>query len=82
MKSKCYPLIINDNVTNLTVTCYNSYNSWEKEVIHMVKTFQLKLDEQLNREVLAKAAQQGTNKHELIVKAIKKMLADDKAEAV
>ena len=48
----------------------------------MVKTFQLKLDEQLNREVLAKAAQQGTNKHELIVKAIKKMLADDKAEAV
>lgn len=48
----------------------------------MVKTFQLKLDEEINRKVLAKAAAEGTNKHELIVKAIHKLLAEDKPEAV
>lgn len=48
----------------------------------MVRTFQLKLDDELNRKVLAKAAAEGTNKHALIVKAIMKLLAEDKPEAV
>lgn len=43
----------------------------------MVKTFQLKLDEDINRKVLARAAEEGTNKHELIVKAILKMLSSE-----
>ena len=43
----------------------------------MVKTFQLKLDEEVNRKVLARAAAQGTNKHDVIVKAIMKMLESE-----
>lgn len=45
----------------------------------MTKTFQLKLDEELNRKVLAKAAREGTNKHALVVMAIQKMLQQDEA---
>lgn len=45
----------------------------------MVKTFQLKLEEELNIEILTKAAKEKTNKHALIVKAIKKFLAEEKA---
>lgn len=48
----------------------------------MIKTFQLKLEEELNREVLSKAAKEGTNKHAIIVKAIKQLLAEDKAQVV
>lgn len=45
----------------------------------MVKTFQLKLDEELNREVLATAATKGINKHDFVVQAIKRMLLEEKA---
>lgn len=45
----------------------------------MTKTFQLKLDEETNRKVLAKAATAGMNKHEFVVRAIEKMLLEEKA---
>lgn len=45
----------------------------------MIKTFQLKLEEELNTQVLMKAAKEGTNKHAVIVRAIKKLLAEEKA---
>lgn len=43
-----------------------------------VVTFQLKLVETLNREVLSTAAMNGINKHEWIENAIKEQLKRDK----
>lgn len=45
----------------------------------MIKTFQLKLEEEINVQLLTKAAKENTNKHALVVKAIKKFLAEEKA---
>lgn len=45
----------------------------------MVKTFQLKLEEELNRVVLAEAAKRGINKHDFVIAAIKAKLASDRA---
>lgn len=42
-------------------------------------TFQLKLVDTLNREVLSTAALDGKNKHEWIEKAIREQLKRDKA---
>lgn len=44
-----------------------------------VITFQLKLVETLNREVLSTAAQRGQKKHEWIEKAIREKLERDRA---
>lgn len=43
-----------------------------------VITFQLKLMESLNREVLSIAAMKGTNKHQWIEKAIREQLQREK----
>lgn len=44
-----------------------------------IVTFQLKLQDTLNREVLSVAALDGKNKHEWIEKAIREQLKRDKA---
>lgn len=44
-----------------------------------IVTFQLKLVDALNREVLSTAALDGKNKHEWIEKAIREQLKRDKA---
>jgi hypothetical protein len=42
-------------------------------------TFQLKLQDTLNREVLSAAAIQGVNKHEWLERAVNEQLKRDKA---
>lgn len=81
MKSKSNEYKLNGNVTKQTVACYNSYtnNEMEDRPMEKIVTFQLKLVEALNREVLSVAALDGKNKHEWIEKAIREQLKRDKA---
>ena len=67
------------SVQNYTDACYNSdTNNIGGDHMEKVVTFQLKLVDTLNREVLSTAALDGKNKHEWIEKAIQEQLKRDK----
>lgn len=68
------------SVQNYTDACYNSdTNNIGGNHMEKVVTFQLKLVDTLNREVLSTAAMNGKNKHEWVEQAIREKLIRDKA---